>query len=130
MAKRLMQTLSPFVLTAVTTGIGALLLIPVAFIELGFQPADISHPEILWSFVYLGIFPSLAAFLLWNRSVLVFGPSRAALVYNTIPLFAVVLSVFLLGETPRFYQLAGGMAIVLGVVIGTMESPLKTRRTG
>jgi drug/metabolite transporter (DMT)-like permease len=61
--------------------------------------------------------------------VLVFGPSKAALVYNTIPLFAVVLSVFLLGETPRFYQLVGGMAIVVGVVIGTMESQPKTRRT-
>jgi drug/metabolite transporter (DMT)-like permease len=129
MAKKLMQTVSPFVLTAVTTGIGVVFLIPAALIELSFEAADLGRPDVLWSFVYLGIFPSLVAFLLWNRSILVFGPTKAALVYNTIPLFAVVLSVLILGETPRFFQLAGGMAIVLGVVIGTMESRPKARRT-
>jgi drug/metabolite transporter (DMT)-like permease len=59
---------------------------------------------------------------MWNRSVLTFGPSRATLVYNTIPLFAAILSVVFLGERLMVYQIAGGVLIITGVMIGTTGS--------
>lgn len=121
MAKRMMQELSPFVLTAVTTGIGALLLLPISFIELLWNPADLTRGEVILAFLYLGIFPSLVAFLIWNRSILIFGPSRATLVYNTLPLFAVVLSVIFLGESLMGYQVVGGIVVIMGVIIGTRD---------
>ena len=121
MAKRLMQQLSPLVLTALTTAIGSLLLLPVAALELSSSPTDLWRGEILLAFLYLGIFPSFLSFLLWNRSILTFGPSRASLVYNTLPLFAVILSHIFLSEMPRIYQLVGGVMIVAGVIIGTRD---------
>ena len=119
MAKKMLGTLSPFVLTAVTTVIGALFLVPVSLLELSTQPANLTRVEIVLAFVYLGILPSFAAFLLWNRSILIFGPGRAALVYNTLPLHAVILSVLLLGERLMLYQVVGGLGIVSGVIFGT-----------
>jgi drug/metabolite transporter (DMT)-like permease len=59
--------------------------------------------------------------LLWNRSIRTFGPSRASLAYNTLPLFAVVLSEIFLGETLKGYQIAGGAVIIAGVIIGTRD---------
>jgi len=121
MAKKMMQQISPFVLTAITTGIGALFLLPAAFLELSWDPVDLSRWQVLLAFLYLGIFPSFVAFLIWNRSILIFGPGRATLVYNTLPLFAVVLSVIFLGETLMPYQALGGMVIIAGVIIGTTD---------
>ena len=119
MAKRMMQQFSPLALTTVTTAAGALMLLPAAYFELSWNPADLWRQEVLLAFVYLGIFPSFVSFLIWNRSVLIFGPGRATLVYNTLPLFAVILSVIFLGETLVPYQIAGGVVIIAGVMIGT-----------
>jgi len=121
MAKRMMRELSPFVLTAVTTGIGALFLLPISFLELLWSPADLTRSEVILAFLYLGIFPSFVAFLIWNRSILIFGPSRATLVYNTLPFFAVILSVIFLGEVLMTYQVIGGVIAIVGVILGTTD---------
>jgi len=121
MAKRMMLYLSPLALTSITTCIGAFFLLPAASLELAAHPADLWRAEVLLAFLYLGIFPSFLSFLLWNRSIRTFGPSRASLVYNALPLFAVILSVIFLGETLASYQMIGGAAIIAGVIIGTRE---------
>jgi drug/metabolite transporter (DMT)-like permease len=118
-AKRMMHQLSPLLLTAMTTSIGVLFLIPVSLWELSVNPVPVLRADLLLVFLYLGLFPSVIALLLWNRSVLIYGPSRASLVYNTMPLYGVVLSVLYLGETLKLYQLIGGSVILAGVVIGT-----------
>ncbi|MEK7334774.1 MAG: DMT family transporter, partial [Candidatus Binatota bacterium] len=120
MAKPLMQYFSPLALTAMTTGIGAVFLLPAAFFELSSTPAQFGGYELL-AILYLGIFPSFLSFLLWNRSVLTFGPGRATLVYNTIPFFAIILSAIFLGERLMLYQGVGGAVIIAGVVIGTSD---------
>jgi drug/metabolite transporter (DMT)-like permease len=121
MAKRMMRQMSPLTLTAITTWIGTLFLLPAAAIELSRSPADLFRQEVLLAFLYLGVFPSFVAFLIWNRSILLFGPSRATLVYNTLPMFAVFLSVIFLGETLMPYQIVGGVVVIAGVIIGTRD---------
>ncbi|OGQ83048.1 MAG: hypothetical protein A3F90_19945 [Deltaproteobacteria bacterium RIFCSPLOWO2_12_FULL_60_19] len=121
MAKPMMQVLSPLALTSITTVIGACFLVPAALVELQLRPADIWRMDVLLAFLYLGIFPSFLSFLLWNRSIRTFGPSRASLAYNLLPLFAVLLAVIFLGETIYPYQLVGGVVIIAGVIIGTRE---------
>jgi len=120
-AKPMMRRLSPYALTAITTTIGALLLLPAAALELHLQPANIWRRDAILAFLYLGIFPSFLSFLIWNRSIRTFGPSRASLAYNTLPLFAVILAGVFLGETLKLYQLAGGAIIIAGVIIGTRD---------
>ena len=121
MGKRLMGKITPFVITTITTCLGALFLVPAALVELSWSPADLWRFEVILAFLYLGIFPSFLSFLIWNRSVLLFGPGRATLVYNTLPLFAVVQSVIFLNESFMPYQMIGGAVIIAGVVIGTRE---------
>ena len=120
MAKPLLHYFSPLALTAMTTVIGALFLLPMAFFELSSTPTQFSSYELL-AILYLGIFPSFLSFLLWNRSILTFGPGRATLVYNTIPFFAIILSAIFLGETLMLYQGVGGTIIIAGVIIGTSD---------
>jgi len=121
MAKPMMRHMSPLTLTAVTTALGALLLLPVAALELSATRADLFNAPALLAILYLGIFPSFLSFALWNRSIRTFGPSRASLAYNTLPLFAVILAGIFLGETLKFYQIAGGAIIIAGVIVGTRD---------
>jgi drug/metabolite transporter (DMT)-like permease len=121
MAKPMMRYLSPLALTSITTIIGALLLLPVSALELSARPASLWRGEVVLAFLYLGIFPSFLAFILWNRSIRTFGPGRASLAYNTLPFFAVVLAGIFLGEELWAYQIIGGIVIVGGVIIGTRD---------
>ncbi|MEM8959718.1 MAG: DMT family transporter [Pseudomonadota bacterium] len=71
-----------------------------------------------WSVVvYIGVFPSLLAFLAWNYGVAKVGPEAAGFFINLMPVFATVLAWLLLGETISIPQLAGGGLIVLGLVL-------------
>jgi drug/metabolite transporter (DMT)-like permease len=121
MAKPMMRHLSPLALTSITTIIGALFLLPASALELHAHPADLWRNEIILAFLYLGIFPSFLSFLMWNRSIRTFGPGRASLAYNMLPLFAVILAEIFLDETLRGYQIVGGAAIIAGVLIGTRD---------
>jgi drug/metabolite transporter (DMT)-like permease len=121
MAKPMMRHLSPLVLTSITTILGALFLLPASALELHAYPTDLWRSEIILAFLYLGIFPSFLSFLMWNRSIRTFGPGRASLAYNLLPLFAVILAEIFLGETLRGYQIVGGFVIIAGVLIGTRE---------
>ena len=68
--------------------------------------------------LYVGIFASLAAFLLWNRAILILGPSRAGMVYYTLPLFSGGLGVAFLGETLGIIHLVS-LALILGGILIT-----------
>ena len=52
------------------------------------------------------IFPSLLAYLCFNRGVALIGPNRAAPFLHLMPLFGSVLAILLLGEKFELFHLA------------------------
>jgi drug/metabolite transporter (DMT)-like permease len=70
----------------------------------------------LISLAYLGIFPSVLAYLLYNIGVAKVGAARAGLSIHLMPLFGVLLAVLFLGETLHLYQVLGMATILLGLV--------------
>ncbi|MCP4722153.1 MAG: DMT family transporter, partial [Desulfobacteraceae bacterium] len=48
--------------------------------------------------LYVGIFASLCAFVLWNQAIVTLGPSKAGMVYYTLPLFSGFLAYLFLNE--------------------------------
>ncbi|MCR9086156.1 MAG: DMT family transporter [Rhodobacteraceae bacterium] len=76
-----------------------------------------------WSLIlYIGVFPSLLAFLAWNYGVAKVGPEAAGFFINLMPVFATVLAWLLLGETISIPQLGGGALIVFGLVLSQRVS--------
>jgi drug/metabolite transporter (DMT)-like permease len=71
--------------------------------------------------LYLGVGPSLLAYLCWNESVATIGPSRAAFVSYCLPLFSGGEALLLLREPVTIVHLLGGILILAGVVISTRE---------
>ena len=63
------------------------------------------------SALYVGVFASAAAFMLWNRGVVRIGPARAAPVVYLMPVYGSVLSALFIGEGVHAYQLGGGALV-------------------
>lgn len=72
--------------------------------------------------VYVAIGPALIAFRCWGAGVQRVGPSTAALFYNLTPMFAAVMSVILLGETPDAYHGVAFVLIVGGIAVSARRS--------
>ena len=69
-------------------------------------------------------FSLLVAYLIWNRSVKVVGPSRTVIYMCLTPLVAVATAAVFLGERPRPLQAVGAVLIIGGVLL-TRRAPSK-----
>ncbi len=86
--------------------------LPVLALEVWAGAAIWPTPKGAIVLLYVALFPSLIAQLLYMRGVELIGPSRAGLFYNLLPVIGALLSVALLGEPFRLYH-----AIALGLVL-------------
>ena len=66
---------------------------------------------------YATVFSLLVAYVIWNRSVKVVGPSRTVLYMCLTPLVAVGGAAVMLGERPRPLQGVGAVLILSGVLL-------------
>lgn len=106
--------------------VGAILLLPLyAWEQHSSVPYSLTLPVIA-GFLYLGIFPSILAYLYWNRGVREIGANRAGLYINLIPLFAALLAIALLGERFKSFHLVGTLLICSGLLLFNL--PTKTRK--
>jgi drug/metabolite transporter (DMT)-like permease len=75
--------------------------------------------------LYLGVFCSVIAFLLYNFGLRKLSSSSAMTLMNLVPIFGVLFSVLLLNEVLSINQLIGGVIIILGVVLSMRETSKK-----
>ena len=64
---------------------------------------------------YISVFPSILAYLFYNRGVTLIGGSRAGMFLHLVPLFGSALAIVFLGEQPFLYHALGFGLILLGV---------------
>jgi len=66
---------------------------------------------------YATLFSLVLAYLIWNRSVQLVGPSRTVIYMCLTPLIAVAGAAVMLGERPRPLQAVGAVLILAGVLL-------------
>ena len=101
--------------TLYATTTGALLLLPLAIAESGWSQLAGADGSAWASMLYLAVFGTVLAFVLFYEGVSRIGSSRAAAFALLIPIFGVVASVLILGESVGSGTLVGGIAIVAGL---------------
>ncbi|MCL1073347.1 DMT family transporter [Shewanella dokdonensis] len=106
--------------------LGLLLLAPFYVWESGQGTAMQWNLHALLALAYVGIIPSIAAYLLYNACVDRLGPAAAGMSIYLMPVFGVVLSVSLLGELVHWYQLTGIGLIFLGIFAAGMLPKWRT----
>lgn len=115
--RSVMKTLSPLTAVAWSSIFGTVMLFPAALAEGLF--ADIAHARLLdWGcVVYLGALATALAYFWYYQAIQTIGASRAGIFINTVPVFAVVMGFFLLGEPIHLSLLSGGLMVVTGVYL-------------
>ena len=109
----------------VTGAIGLLLLIPAMVLEwLALGPTDgynlatyLVPDRAAWpSIVYLAVFPSICATVLYNKAVDRLGAFRASQAIYLVPVFASVIAARVLDEPLKAYHLIGFALILAGLI--------------
>ncbi len=105
-----------FSVTAISTWMALPLFLGGATV--GWQPTTANWSwHLILAVVYIGIFPSGAAFLSWNEGVRRVGANRAMVFYNMLPVYGSILGVILLGESFGVQHFIGGGLILAGSFI-------------
>ena len=101
--------------------LGLVFLIPFFLWEQISVPCDYLTPQSMGTFLYMGIFASLFAFMFWNKAVAISGPDRAGMLYYTMPLFCGALGHTFLGEPVGWVHLVSLVLIVGGILLTNGE---------
>ncbi len=115
--KRRPATLPPLVLLTAIVATGMLVQAPVYLWQLATAPAfEVVGPAGL-ALGYIALFPSVIAYIFWNRGVAEIGPARAGSFLHLMPIFSAALSIVLLGEQVVGYHIVGGLLVAVGIVL-------------
>jgi len=68
---------------------------------------------------YYGVFPSVLAYLFYNRGVVEIGANRAGVFVHLVPVFGFILSALFLDEPPRMYHVVGMICVFFGIWLCT-----------
>jgi drug/metabolite transporter (DMT)-like permease len=112
----LMRQYSPFRLSALFL---AAVTVPLGLVG-SRQLADQSFHfgALVWlGFAFAVVGPLVTTNFLWFTAIDRVGPSRASLFANLQPFFAVLFALLLLSEHLNRYEVAGGVAIAIGIVL-------------
>jgi drug/metabolite transporter (DMT)-like permease len=105
---------------AVSYSVAALANLPFVIAEQYYGHVVMSwSPATIAAVSYTAIFPSLVAYIFYNRGVELLGPARAGLYFFLVPVFGALLATVFLGEQLHAYHAAGFALIIAGVVAGT-----------
>jgi drug/metabolite transporter (DMT)-like permease len=113
--------LRPVVFLCSTFIIGLIFLVPWVVWELRDVEVIKFSSTVIAAIVYLGIGPSLLAYLCWNKAIMIIGPVRTAVVYYSLPLFSGTEALLLLGEPVHAVHILSGVLILMGVIVATRE---------
>jgi len=116
-SKWVMPRYSPITLTFYSFLFCTIFLIPFVIYE---HPWTLISSIPYYSYIasiYMSIFASVIGYLVQQISIKEIGPSKTSIFINLVPIFSIVLSVSILGETISSIKLLTALLIIAGVYI-------------
>jgi drug/metabolite transporter (DMT)-like permease len=111
--------IEPLVFLAATMASGLAVLAPFCVWELAQGARIPSDAASLGAVLYIGLFASLFAFILWNRCVATLGASVTGVSFHLVAVFTALLAFAVLGETVHGYHVVGIAFILTGFFVAT-----------
>ncbi len=100
---------------------GLICVIPQYFYE--FSQGQIIKFDInlIYTLIFLAIFPSIGSYYCWAGAVSIIGANRAGIFLSLIPLFSTIMAIFFYNEQFQFFHLIGAILIILGLFLSNKE---------
>ncbi|MGB3490232.1 MAG: DMT family transporter [Xanthobacteraceae bacterium] len=111
----------PLSLITFTAGGGAVLLLPFVAWESASGATLTFDTLTVATLVYIVIFPSVLAYLFFNRGIALVGPNRSAPFQHLVPVFGSVMAILFLDEQPHLFHLLGYALVLSGVMIASRQ---------
>ncbi|MDD4311114.1 MAG: EamA family transporter [Eubacteriales bacterium] len=120
MMKSVVNHYPPITLQFYSTLFGTIFLLPLALLERGQwrQPTLLSFSMMM----FLGVFCSVIAYLLYNRGLKTMAPSTITSMLNLMPIIGVFFSWLLLGEQVTLRKVIGGAIVIFGVMLSVRKT--------
>ena len=77
--------------------------------------------NLVYTLIFLAIFPSIGSYYCWAGAVSVIGANRAGISLSLIPLFSSIMAIAIYGEIFQFFHLIGAILIILGLFLSNKE---------
>ena len=90
---------------------------------------DAINAQNVWSVLYAGMFPSLAAPLLWMLSIQYLGPNQTSIFMNLMPIVTAAIAYCWLAEQWTVYHSIGTALAILGVLLAQKKLPARVKST-
>ncbi len=98
---------------------GTVLLLPFAAAEFIAGGRINFTPSTFAVLGYVMLFPSLIAYLFFNRGVQLIGANRAGPFFHLMPVFGSILAILFLGEEMHLFHIVGFLLVLGGVFVAT-----------
>lgn len=109
------------VMVLVLIGMGAFFILPLYILEVMFFRTFRVTVTTVTTVLFLAVFASIFATLMWNRSIKLMGASQAALYLHLIPVFTVILAILFLGEEMALFHVVGIALVATGIYITSRQ---------
>jgi drug/metabolite transporter (DMT)-like permease len=114
---RFRPVIHPLSFLTVTFALGAAFLFPLYLWETFTIQRILLNRVTFLSMGYVGIFPSIIAYLCYNRGVELVGANRASLFLHLIPVIGSIMAVVFLKETLQWFHGLGFFLIISGLFL-------------
>ncbi len=126
--KAIMTDLSPLVSVSYSSAVGAVALFVPAYFE-GMMRDLVHYSTADWfGIFYLGFFGTVLGFVWYYQGIKIIGPMKASQFINFVPISAVLLAFFMLGESITLSLLVGTIFVISGVYL-TNTVPSARKKT-
>lgn len=109
--------LDGFTFFGVTVLIGAIILLPFSAVEFYYAETIVWQSKSTYAVIYMAIFPSILAYIFWNKGVADIGAVKAGLFIHLMPLFGLLLSSTFLNEQIYTFHVIGILLIFSGIFL-------------
>lgn len=117
--KKVDKTISPILIAKKTFFYGLVMIIPIVIYNgIDFQISKLVRLNILGSLLFLSLFASVIAFIMWNKAIHLIGSIKTSNFIYLVPLITMISAYLVLSERITLTMIAGGCLILLGVYIG------------
>ncbi len=114
------REMDPIAFLTVVVGFGLFFSTPFYLWELSVKGGFGLSPASLCVIGYVCVFPSVLAYICWNKGVDMVGANRAGIFFHLMPVFSIALAFLFLGERLRLFHMTGMALIFTGIALTTL----------
>ena len=114
-------TLPLLTLVHVICTFGLISVFPQFLYELSNELVIKFDTNLVYTLIFLALFPSIGSYYCWAGAVSIIGAYRAGISLSLIPLFSSIMAILIYDETFKFFHLIGAILIVLGLFLSNKE---------